>query len=177
MRSFYILTTVVLLAACSSVKVNYDYDPQADFSRYKTYSFTDDARNLEVGELIRGRILTAIEAEMSKKGFTKSETPDMLVDLHVKTAKRTEAVANNVGGGYYGRYGYWGGGMRTTTISYNEYTDGSLFINFIDKGTEKLVWQGVGTKTIDPNVSPQKADANIKYAVESILSKYPPAKK
>lgn len=174
MKNFSLLFFGIVLASCSSIKVNYDYDKQADLTQYKTYAFTNEAQNLDINQLVRDRLLNTIESEMTKKGFSKSDNPDMLVDLHVKTAKRTEATANNTGG-YYGRYGYWGG-MGTTTISYNEYTDGSLFINFIDKSTEKIFWQGTGTKTIDENAGPEKRDKNITYAIQTILAQYPPKK-
>jgi hypothetical protein len=75
-------------------------------------------------------------------------------------------------GGYYGRYGY-GGGFGTTQINYNTYMDGTLFINVVDKTSEKIVWQGRGTKTIDENASPEKREKNINYAVKSIYYKYP----
>ena len=176
MKKIYVLVLAVLIGACSSVKVTYDYDRNADFGKYKTYAYSEDVKNMEVGQLVLDRIVNAVDAEMAAKGFTKSESPDLLVDMHLKTATRTEAVANNTGG-YYGRYGYWGGARGSTTISYNEYTDGSLFINFVDRSTEKLVWQGVGTKTLVENASPEKMDANVTYAVKSILAKYPPVQK
>ena len=91
-------------------------DSQADFAKYKTYTFSEDALKLPVEQLNRDRIIKAVETEMAAKGFTKSESnPDMLVDLNVKTVQRTEATATNTGGMYGrgSRYGY-GGGYSTT---------------------------------------------------------------
>jgi hypothetical protein len=48
-----------------------------------------------------------------------------------------------------------------------------LFINAIDKSSEKIVWQGRGTKTIDEDASPEKREKNINYAVKSIFNNYP----
>ncbi len=178
MKKLVLFILAAALTACSTLKVTYDYDGQADFAKYKTYSFSEDALKLPVEQLNRERILKAIENEMAAKGFTKSETPDVLVDLHVKAEKKTEATATTTGGGMYGygRYGY-GGGFSTTQINYNDYVEGTLFVNMVDKATEKIAWQGRATKTLDEDVSPEKRETNINYAVKQIFTKYPPVKK
>ncbi len=71
------------------------------------------------------------------------------------------------------RYGY-GGGFSTTTINYDTYTDGTLFIDMIDATKKQLVWQGRGTKTFDENASQQRREENINYAVKQIFVTYPP---
>jgi hypothetical protein len=168
---FFAVGLVLVLPSCSSITVSYDYDKTANFGAYKTYAYTPEALSLAVGDLNRDRILAAIDAEMAARGFTKSDSPDALIDLIVKAKERTEATATNTGGGY-GRYGY-GGGFSTTHVDYNQYVDGTLFINFIDKSTEKMVWQGRGTKTLDENASPEKKETNIKNAVKMIYAKFP----
>ena len=181
MKYLLFIVMVISITSCSSVKVAYDYDKQADFTKYKTYAFTENVAKLGVDELNRGRLVSAVEAELAAKGFTKSDNPDVLIDMFVTAKKRTEAVANTsgaggmYGGGYYGRYGY-GGGFSTTTVSYNDYVDGTLLINMVDKSTEKIAWQGRGTKTIDEDASASKREQNINYAVKQIFTNYPPKK-
>lgn len=169
------MALIVVLAGCSSLTTSFDYNKSADFSKLKTYSFSEHAQSLpEIQQLDRDRILEAIDAEMAKRGFTKSDTPDALVDVFVKTEEEISATATNTGG--YGRWGYgygWGGG--TTHIDYNKYTKGTLFINVIDMSVEEIVWQGRGTKTLNENASPERKEANIKSAVEAIFLKYPKA--
>jgi len=176
-----IFFAAVILSSCSSVKVAYDFDKQVDFTNYKTYAFTPESLNLGIDQLNRDRLIRAVEVELAAKGFTKSENPDVLIDMHITAKKRTEAVANTTGtggyGGYgrYGRYGY-GGGFSTTTVDYNEYIDGTLLINMVDKSTEKIAWQGRGTKTLDEDASAAKRESNINYAVKQIFTNYPPKK-
>ena len=165
------ISVVLILFSCSSINVSYDYDKDTNFTAFKTYGYTPEALALGIGDLNRDRLLKAIDAEMTSRGFTKSDTPDALVDLIVKAQERTQATATNTGG-YYGRYG-WGGGMSTTTINYDQYVDGTLFVNFINKSTEKMVWQGRATKTLDENASPQKRESNINNAVKMIFAKFP----
>jgi hypothetical protein len=161
------------LASCASLTVTSDYDKNADFAKYRTYAFTEESTKLPVGELNADRIISAVEKELGAKGFSKSENPDILVDVLLKSKKRVEATATN-SGGYYGRWGYGHGYPSTTYVNVNEYTDGSLFITFIDKSIGKIVWQGVGTKTVDETATAKERESNINYAVKSIIAKYPP---
>jgi len=173
----FLLFVLIVAASCSSVKVSSDFDKSAAFSSYKTYSFTPEAQKLEgVNDLNRNRLLSAIETELAAKGFTKTETnPDVLIDIQLKGEQKQTATATNSGGRYgYGyRYGY-GGGFSTTTINYDTYVDGTLFVDMIDAKNNQLVWQGRGTKTVDPDASQKKREDNINYAVKQIFTKYPP---
>lgn len=175
MRKLVILFIAISLMGCSSVKVLYDYDKQTDFSKYKTYSFSESINALGLGDLNRDRMIKAVENEMAAKGFTMSEGPDVVVDIHLKSKQKVDATATTSGYGYGGpwRYGY-GGGFSTTQVSYNEYTEGTLFINLVDMSTEKIVWQGIGTKTLDESANADKREANINYAIQQIFTNYPP---
>ena len=98
-----LFVSLCFLASCSSIQVSYDYDKSTDFSKFKTYEYTGDAMKLPIHELDRNRISAAIDKQMTAKGFTKSDNPDVLLDLQVKLEQRTEATATNNGGMYYGR--------------------------------------------------------------------------
>lgn len=174
MKKIYYLLMIFIIAACSSVTTSFDYDKTAEFSKYQTYAFTEHTEKLpEINQLDRDRILAAIDTEMSKRGYTKSDaSSDVLVDVFLKTEEEISATATNTGG--YGRWGYgygWGGG--TTHVDYNKYTKGTLFISLVDRSTEKIVWQGRGTKTLNENVKPEKKEQNIKSAIAAIFMKYP----
>ena len=178
------LLILFVLSACSSVKVSYDIDKTVDFTKIKTYAFTEETLKLPVQELNRNRLIAAVETELTKRGLSKATgSPDALVDLQIKAEQKQEATATTTGGyggGMYGggyRYGY-GGGFSTTQINYNDYVEGTLFVNMIQN--EKLVWQGRGTKTLDEEASPERREKNITEAVSMIFYNYPvkpPAKK
>jgi hypothetical protein len=177
-KLFLLIGVVAAMLSCSTLKVGYDYDKQADFTKYKTYAFSEEALNLPIDQLNRDRVLKAVEIELAAKGFTKSDTPDVLIDLQMKAKQETEATATNTGGMYGGRYGFAGGyGYGgTTQITYNDYLVGSLFINMVDRSTEKIVWQGRGSKTIDEDATPSQRDTNITTSVKKIFTQYPPKK-
>ena len=177
MKKLLLIPVLFLFVACSSVKVACDYDKQADFTKYKTYSISEETMKMGVNQLNRDRIISAVENEMAAKGFTKAENGDIILDIRIKGEEVQTATATTSGGpygyGYYGRWGY-GGGFSTTTVNYDKYIEGTMFITMIDKATEKIVWQGTGTKTIDESASAKKREDNINYAVKQIFTNYPP---
>src|SRR5687768_13233973 len=107
---------LLLLAGCSSIAVSYDYDKNADFTKFKTYAYDESVNNLQVMQLDKDRLTAAVDRELAARGFTKSDNPDMLVGLHIRTQQGQTATATTTGTGMYGgpwRYGY-GGGFTTT---------------------------------------------------------------
>jgi hypothetical protein len=92
-----LLTPVLLLAQ----KVSYDYEKSANFAAFKTYAFKDGTK---VGQqLIDDRIVTAIEAQLTTKGLTKTESnPDLFVVYHVAFDKQKDisTFSSGYGGGY-----------------------------------------------------------------------------
>lgn len=172
MKKYMILFLLIGAVSCASVKTVFDYDKKVDFTQFKTYQLTKDDLEESVGTFNRERILTATETELTAKGLSKSDNPDLLVNAHIKSKTQVQATATSTGG--YGAYGWYRGG-GTTYIDYDEYTEGTLFITIAEADSETIIWQGAGSKTLDENVSADKREANINYAVKQILSNYPPA--
>ncbi|MDH3708911.1 MAG: DUF4136 domain-containing protein [Cyclobacteriaceae bacterium] len=160
----------------AQVKVTYDYDNQADFASYNTYKFTKEAMELPVNDLNRKRLLDAVSNQLSAKGFSASDNPDVWVDISVSAQQKEGATATT---GYYGSgYRYrWGGGFSTTTINTYDYIEGTIFIDLIDASSKQLVWQGRGVGTVSESVKPEKREQRIKKGVAKIFKKYPPASK
>jgi len=175
MKKLLFLSIILIIAAsCSSIRISSDFDKSVQFASYKTYAFTSETMSINLDDLNKKRLLSAVETELVAKGFTKSESnADVWIDVQLKGEQKQTATATNTGGYGYGRYGY-GGGFSTTTINYDTYVDGTLFINMIDAKKQQLVWQGRGTKTIDPDANQKKREENINYAVKQIFTQYPP---
>jgi len=181
-KSFYCIALVgLMLASCgTTVNVSSDYDRANNFSGYKTFSVYDlKTKEGQVSSLNAERIVKAIRAEMTKKGFTESSSnPDLQVNAmtFLKDKQSVTANTNYYGyGGGYRSYGYWGGGVGgTTTYNTYNYKDGSLIIDIIDSKTNKMVWTGTGNAEIDK--APKNPDEFIAGAVTKILAAFPPGK-
>lgn len=175
MRIFNLLPVlaIFLLTSCGTIRINSDYDKTVDFSQYKTYAFHKNGIDkVEISDLDKRRILKAIDAEMTAKGFTKSETPDLLINIFTKEREEVNVNQFNSGWGYgWGWNPYFGG--NTTTVSRN--TKGTLYIDLIDSKKKELIWQGEGEGTLTKDT--QKKEAVIQQFVSQILSQYPPVAK
>ena len=173
---FKLLTAILLLSvvtSCSSVKVAADYDKNVNFSEFKTFAFFKPGIDkAEINDLDKRRILRAIEAELMAKGYTKSETPDLLVSIFTKSNQRVDIYNNYWGYGAWGwgGYGPWGWGWNQPMVSTS--TEGVLYIDLINANKKELIWQGQGTGYLTRNM--EKKEARIKEFVSKILEKYPP---
>ena len=177
MKTIKILPFLLLFvfASCSSIRVNQDYDKTVDFSQFKTYAYQKSGIDkVEISDLDKKRILKAIDQQMTLKGFTKSETPDLLVNIFTKEREQVDVNQFNAGFGYGWGFG-WNPFMFGGNSSVNRYTEGTLFIDLIDAKKKELIWQGEGEGTLTKNVD--KKDTVIMEFVSKILAQYPPVKK
>lgn len=171
-----LLVFVIVFSSCSSIKVATDYDTKVDFNKYKTFAFYKTGIDkATISDLDKRRILRAIEDELLLLGMTKSENPDMLVSIFTKSREKVNVNQNNnFGYGFGWGWNPWmGNGMNNVNVS--QYTEGTLFIDFIDKGKKELVWQGVGTGALKTD-NREKKEARIKEFVKEIVSRFPPGK-
>ncbi len=157
------------------VKVSFDYDKKVDFAQFKSYEFTPSVEQLPINDLNRKRIITAVEYELTQKGFQKSDTPDVMIDIKIAVAIKQSATATTDWYGSAYRY-RWGPSFTTTNINVDEYIEGTIFIDMIDKENSRLVWQGRGIGTINENVNAEKREKRIKKSIAKIFNKYPPMK-
>ena len=174
----FLFLSLAFLTSCYSVKVFADYDENVDFKKYKTFAFYKPGIDKSsISDLDKKRILRAISTELKAKGLTKSENPDMLVSIFTKSREKVNVNQNNFGYGF--GYGFgWGwnpwmmNGMNTN-MSISQYSEGTLFIDFIDREKKELIWQGIGTGALRMQ-SREKKELRIKEFVKEILAKYPP---
>lgn len=167
-----VLMLFVLIASCSSVRVASDYDKNASFDQYKTFAFykpgIDESK---INDLDKRRILRAVEAELLAKGFTKSETPDLLVSMFTKSREKVNVYNNG-----FGPYGYgWGWSpwyWNNYNTSVSTSTEGTLYIDLIDANKKELVWQGMASGYLSQQMD--KKDERIQEFVSNIMEKYPP---
>ena len=169
------LLCLVILTSCSSVRVVTDYDTKVDFTSYKTFAFYKKGIDkASVSDLDKKRIMRAVEAELVAKGFSKSANPDILVSIFAKSREQVNVSDNNIGIGWGWGYNPWFYGR--TNININQYTEGTLFIDFIDKNTNELIWQGIGSGAMKMS-NIEKKEERINEFVYEIISTYPPGLK
>lgn len=167
------LLFLFLLSACSSIRVNSDYDSHVDFSQYKTYAFHKKGIDrVQISELDKKRILHAIDNALMQKGMSKSENPDLLVNIFTKEREQIDINQFNMGWGYGWGWGwnpyFWGGNTYVSSS-----TQGTLFIDLIDAKKKELVWEGQGIGILTENR--KEKEKQINEFVSKILAQFPPA--
>lgn len=167
------LLFLFLLSSCNSVRVYSDFDSRADFTQYKTYAFHKKGIDrVQISELDKKRILRAIDNELSKKGMTKSENPDLLVNIFTKEREQVDVNQFNMGWGYGWGWGwnpyFWGGNTYATSS-----TQGTLYVDLIDAKKKELIWQGEGVGTLTENR--REKEQQINEFVAKILEQFPPS--
>ena len=175
---------MLLIAQTSIAQVKSDYDKEADFSKYKTYTFAGWQENSDkiLNEFDKKRILDALRSEFSNKGMEVVESDgDAIITLFIVVNQKTSTTAYtdfNGGMGYGGRWGWGYGGMgmgsATTTYTESDYKEGTLVVDMYDSTEKQLIWQGVITSTVTEN--PKKREKTIPKKIRKLMKKYPPKK-
>jgi hypothetical protein len=166
------LGLVAGLMACSTVTVGTDYDPAANFSQYKTFTIMP-LTQFEKIPLTADRIKAAITQALQARGLQPvSEAADLQIEVFAKLSQETQATTTGAGG--YGGWGYrgWGGGMSTTTVQ--NVAVGTLVVDLVDAKTNKPVWRGTASDTLDPKSTGEQKQEALNYAMNKMFEKYPP---
>jgi hypothetical protein len=175
------ITFVLLITGCAVAQdVRYNFDRDADFSKFKTYKWVSLNTTTQGDSLLSKQIKAAVDIELGVKGLTKVEedTADLYIGYQTAIGQEKAFTSYNSGWGYGpgwyrgGWYGSPGGGMTTGQTS-TIYT-GQLDLDMYDSANRDLVWRGVASKTIDTNAKPDKQQKNLIKAVAKLFKNYPP---
>ena len=159
---------VLVSAGCSSVSVNHDYDPQVNFSQYKTFSWLPIPAKATTNQLVVRRIKDAMTRQLEAKGILLvSQNANFLIAMHGATKEKLEIQD----WGYSSRRAaYWG----QRDVSVQQYTEGTLIVDFVDAQSKQMFWRGVATGAVDPNATPEKREKRMNEGVAKLLEKFPP---
>ena len=162
--------------------VRYNFDQQADFTKYKTYTWAQHPDSLKVDEITLNQIGQVFDVELAKKDLREiKEGPADLVIVY-QIAYREEKQISGYSSGWdagpgWGPtwYGSMGGGFSTSTTS--TIPIGSVALSFYDVGEKRLIWTGHVSKTIEVGAKPEKQIKNMEKSAQKLLKNYPPKKK
>lgn len=181
---------IFLLAGCAPAAY-IEKDDHADFSRYKTFAWTDKDgegrfdRN-KSNDLTESKIRDAVNKELEKSAGWKEvkNRPDVLLTYDVLVEKGIKESNNPVYSRPYSRILYNPYTRRYTTIYYpsqfmgydrdeRPIKEGTITISMIDSKTDKTVWQGWTTDEVN---SKNLTGREIQNSVKSIFKKFDIAK-
>jgi hypothetical protein len=182
---FAILIAAAIAASANEAKN--DFDPQVDFSRYRTFAFVEGIDAGHTGLLkdpvVRERLANFISGALETRSLR--EVPrDEKFDLAIRywAAKQDKSEVKTVttpvyDGMYWGGYpAYWYGAWATFYHEYvvENFTDGTLLIDLIDPRTRELVWR---TYMLERIKKPGEAYAEAKEHLYKAFEDFPPSDK
>jgi uncharacterized membrane protein len=175
----FLSLAVISLSACSTVTVSTDYDHKASFAKYKTYGMAPASKGQTLSPSGEAALSDALRSGLAAKGIhqTTSGKPDLavarIVFLHQKTSVQQYTdwgYGSNGAWPYgYGYYNMWSGAPRTY-VDVNQYTEGTMILDFVDTHTGKLVFRGTGKAVVG---GPESNAHKIREAVEKIVAGFP----
>ena len=175
----FVAIPLVLLAAVSisAQKVSVGSDPGVDLTKYKTYAWSQ--KTASPNPIISQMIMSSVEAQLTAKGLTKVSTdPELTVvvfgstesDMHVSNPSWAPSLNSIATGVVVGSQSFL-------------VTKGTLVIDMEDAKTEKSVWRGQATQTLEHGPTGDRArDAKmvekpIRQAVQKMFKQFPHPKR
>jgi hypothetical protein len=186
MRKVLLLPLFLLVLGLGSAfaqDVRYNFDKGADFAAFKTYKWVVLKGASPLSELADRQIKAAVDAELAKKGLTKSEadTADLYIGYQAAIDTEKQYTSFDTGWGYGPGWGYggWygGGGSSMTTGTTSTIYVGQIAVDMYHAGPKTLVWRSVASKSLDTKAKPEKQQKNLEKAVAKMLKNYPPKPK
>jgi len=169
---FLIASLILLLTmSCAPIRVNYDFDKETNFSKYKTYNYYSDMKT-GLSELDTKRFLEALDAKLETLGITFSETPNFFIDIKSNTVQNAQRNLVGVGLGSGGRH--MGGGISIGLPIGQANLNRQIMIDFVDENRKQLFWQAVSESSYYENAAPETRETQLKAIIDKVFSEYPP---
>jgi hypothetical protein len=163
------LLFVGLLGVAFAQHVKTDFDHQANFAQYKTYSWQQIT---PANSLWDARIKSAVDAQLAAKGWTQVDRGGDVAIVAIKTTqiqRSLQTFYDGMGGGWRWR-GF--GGMGEATTTEQDYKEGTLVIDLYDAKTKQLIWRGSAEDTLSDKEA--KNEKNLDKGVAKMFKGFPP---
>jgi hypothetical protein len=154
----------LLAVSAAAQSVQSDFDRSFRFSELKTFSFAVQKRGatdpLAGDTLNDGRIRNGLESQLTANGFRmESEKPDFVIAYYVTTKNKL-----NVQDFGYGPPRWFG----SRDIRVNQYSEGTLMVDFIDVKSNQVIWRGRAVGTLEM----KGVDKKISKSVEKLVKQF-----
>jgi len=175
---FFLL--IFTLAPRAMAKSKVDFDPNLDFSKFKSFAYIGGTQMLEFRPLNPDRIKNDVHAEVAKALIARGlreVTPDQQPDLVVRYSANSQSKIVTGGLGAWDQLGsfvdyYWA--YTFDMMQAESSLDGMLVIDLIDLKRKELAWRlYLEQKIVDEDSIWGKVLAGIPKGFES----YPPSQK
>ncbi|SHI09863.1 DUF4136 domain-containing protein [Ferrimonas marina] len=183
MKKLFAMAAALMLAGCSTIQTDSDYDTSTQFSNLKTWAWVEKSEvtgddQYHMDGLMDQRVRNAITNTLQSKGLSQVDAADadILVNYLTKIEKKVNVDTFYSSFGYhpyyYGRYPFHAGVRADTRV--REYQEGTLLIDLVDNENRTLIWRGSGTDTLKQNQTPAQRTEQVNEVVSAIMEQFPP---
>jgi hypothetical protein len=159
---------MIMFTSIASVaqQVKTDYDRNANFSQYKSYSWSGVKTK---DPLWVDRIKSAVNSTLAAKGLTQVDSGGDLSIVAMEITRNQQTLNTFYDGGFGGwRWGRFGNATTTTET----YQVGTLVVDLFNTQSKALVWRGSASDTLSS--SSDKNIKNLNKGVEKMFRHFPP---
>ena len=170
-----IFATLIFSTLVPAQKVDSYSPPGVSFARYKTYFWVRADKADYPEQAVDQAFMQSIDAELSKKGLTRVETPeaDLIATYQIAVIQDMEWSSGHSTipwlGTASGTVGMVGGPVGGT----NMIQKGVFIFDFWDSKEKRQVWQTRAKKTLDDTTNPSKRQRNIQKAMAKVFKTLP----
>jgi hypothetical protein len=175
--------TLLLTFTLAAQKVGYNFDDEADFSSYKTFSWVKIDGAVVVDDLADQQIREAIAGELASKGLQLAADGDG--DLHLgyqvsvdqqqqMNTMGTHLVAVPIRRGELAAWASTESALSSSTTTVTNINVGTFVLDIYDVKAHRLVWRGTATRTMSNTTNAKKKAKRIDKGVTKLLKNYPP---
>lgn len=183
--SLLLLPTLLLLlfsAIPSAAKVSTEFDPNLDFTKYKTFAYIGGVEKLASmqlnPELLGNRIHRTVSAELIGRGLREvkpEENPDLVVRYWANSQINAN-VATSTNWGVYGPYFGYHWGFIYYSMDATTTRKGTLAIELIDTASRELAWRLFASAKLIHN-NPDKIWKQVDKEIKDAFKGFPPSSK
>jgi hypothetical protein len=171
-----IASCLVCIAGCAGLTVQHDFDPAADFSDYRTFSWISDRpvliTNAQMNNpLVHEQIPRIVRDSLEARGYRFEENREEADFVLSFTLGSRQGLTVGHYPGPYART--WQMQQSPVYDEVRDYADSGLAIDIFDVGTRKPVWHGTGSRNVTGR-DQSDIEALLRRIVNAILAKFPP---
>jgi hypothetical protein len=176
------LLFLLLWAMPASGKVSTEFDPNLDFSKFKTFAYIGGVEKLATLQLnpdqLGNRIHRSVSAELVAKGLREvkpEENPDLVVRYWANSQINAN-VATSANWGVYGPYFGYHWGFMYYSMDATTTRKGTLAIELIDTKSRDLGWRLFASAKLIHN-NPDKIWKQVDSEIRDAFKGFPPSPK
>jgi len=170
----FLLGLTLIAGSPAFAATHSDFTKSFPLRTLKTFEFKDQRRisrdPLANNQIWANDVRDAVRKDLADHGFIEAANgrPDFYVAFYVGLRERYDVNAIDYGMPVLHRRGWWGW-PRAYDVWAVPYTQSTLIVDVIDARTNKLVWRGYDTDTLNTDKPEKTLDSAVNHVVSRFM--------